>query len=387
MRIEELRSDLATRLRDRQEEIEQAALTRVHSVADPDEHAAPEYLAGLKATVCAALEYGIAALEHAEDRAPPIPTVLLTQARLAARSGVGLNTVLRRYLAGYTLLGDFLIEESAKGGQLNGPSLKRLLRIQAGLFDRVIAAVSEEYEREVPAPPQSGERRLGERVQGLLEGKLLDTSDIPYDLGAFHLGLVAARPDAAASVRGLARSLDRLALVVPGGQGVWAWLGGREPLCPQRLRDELAGWGAQGTLALGAPGEGPAGWRLTHRQAQAAASVALQSGAPVVHYADVAPLASALQDDLLATSLRQIYLAPLGRERDGGRAAKETLRAYFAAGRKVSSTAAALGVSRQTASARLHSIETRLQRTLESCAVELEIALRLEGIEGDASLP
>ena len=54
------------------------------------------------------------------------------------------KTVLRRYFAGYTLLGDFVIEESANGGLLKGASLRRQLRTQAGLFDRLVAAVSEE---------------------------------------------------------------------------------------------------------------------------------------------------------------------------------------------------------------------------------------------------
>ena len=45
-------------------------------------------------------------------REAPVPVALLAQARLAARVGVSLDAVLRRYFAGYTLLGDFLIEEA-----------------------------------------------------------------------------------------------------------------------------------------------------------------------------------------------------------------------------------------------------------------------------------
>ena len=100
----------------------------------------------------------------------------------------------------------------------------------------------------------------------------------------------------------------------------------------------------------------------------------------LVRYADVALLASILQDDLLAISLRQLYLAPLSEERDGGSALRQTLRAYFAAERNVSSAAGALSVSRQTVVNRLHVIEERFERSLNSCAAEVEAALRLEDL-------
>ena len=61
--------------------------------------------------------------------------------------------------------------------------------------------------------------------------------------------------------------------------------------------------------------------------------VAERRGQSLVRYVDVALQAAIVRDDLLATSLRQIYLAPLEKARDGGEVARETLRAYFAAER------------------------------------------------------
>jgi DNA-binding PucR family transcriptional regulator len=133
-------------------------------------------------------------------------------------------------------------------------------------------------------------------------------------------------------------------------------------------------------LALGEPGEGPGGWRLSHRQARAALPIAARSPERFVRYADVALAASILQDDLLATSLRQIYFAPLEGERDGGEVARETLRAYFAAGRNVSSAAVALGVNRNTVASRLRAIEARTGQPLTSRAAEFEAALRLDDL-------
>jgi hypothetical protein len=386
MRIEEIRRGLAPRLRARRIEIEQATLTRVSSISDPNEKPDPEYSEGIGAAVSAAIDFGIEAVERSEEHPPPLPVVLLSQARLAARHGVKLETILRRYLAGYTLLGDFLIEESERCGPLDGASLKRLLRVQAALLDRLIAAVSEEYEREARAKPGSAERRLAKKIEQLLEGQRLDTSELPYDFDAVHLGLVAKGPGAEEAVREITQPLDRRLLLVPRGEGtVWAWLGGRRALDPDSLRCVLSSKLSPGLcLALGESAESLGGWRLSHRQAKAALLVARESPDPVVRYADVALLASVLQDELLATSLREIYLAPLDEGGDGGELARQTLRAYLAAEGNISSTAAALRVNRKTVASRLRTVEAAIGRPISSRLAEIGAALRIEDARGAA---
>jgi hypothetical protein len=387
MRIEEPRAALANRLRQRRGEIEQAALTRVRSISDPSESSNPEYAEGLRAAVTAALEYGIEAVERSEERPAPIPTALLSQARLAARHGVKLETVLRRYLAGYTLLGDFLIEESERGGPLRGDALKRLLRVQAAVLDRLVAAISEEYAREARARTGDAEERRAELVARLLEGQRLDTSELAYDFEAVHLAIVARGPDAARTLRGLARSLDRRLLTVCREEAtLWAWLGGRRALdleeLGRKLDDKLP---PRVSLALGEPGEGLGGWRRSHQQAKAALPIALRSGEAVVRYAEVALLASVLQDELLASSLREIYLKPLSGERDGGESLRRTMSAYFACERNSASAAATLGVTRQTVNNRLRTTEERIGRPLQHCAGELEAALWLDELDKGAA--
>jgi DNA-binding PucR family transcriptional regulator len=162
---------------------------------------------------------------------------------------------------------------------------------------------------------------------------------------------------------------------------VWAWLGGRQRLAAGevgRLLDSSEP--CEVSLAIGEPGWGTEGWRLTHRQAQAALLIALQKPQRLTCYADVALLASVLRDDLLARSLVGIYLSPLGK---GSRGAvlRQTLRAYFAAERNASSTASALGVARHTVENRLRAIEQKLGRTLHTHQAELEVALRLEELD------
>jgi PucR C-terminal helix-turn-helix domain/GGDEF-like domain len=385
--FEQSRAELSARLRERQAEIEQAVLTRAYAVSEtssdpPDiDSLDPAYLQGLRSAAAAAVDYALEVLERGEGQAPYPPAILLTQARLAAQNRVGLDTVLRRYSAGYVLLTDFLVEEAERGG-LRGPALQRLLRSQAAL-DRLLAVLSEEYTREERERPGSTEERKAERIERLLTGEPIDTSGLEYPFEGFHIAAIAAGPGAAGALRELATGLDaRLLTACRGEEALWAWLGSRRELDPEDLRRHAsANWPAGATLATGEPGEGLTGWRFSHRQAKAALSVAERGHEPFVRYADVALLASILKDDLLVTSLRKLYLEPLEAERDGGEVARETLRAYFTAERNISSAAALLGVSRRTVANRIHAIEERFGRVLGTYAAEIEAALRLQGFD------
>jgi hypothetical protein len=62
------------------------------------------------------LDYGFAAIAAPDNESEPVPMQLLAQARLAARNGVGLEAVLRRYAAGHGLLADSLLDEAAAVG-------------------------------------------------------------------------------------------------------------------------------------------------------------------------------------------------------------------------------------------------------------------------------
>jgi hypothetical protein len=383
MRIEEIRSGVARRLRSRRREIEQATLTRIHAVSETGTD--PEYMDGLRSAVSAAIEYGIDAIEASEDSPPPVPAALLAQARLAARHGVKLETVLRRYLAGYSLLADFIIEES-EGDGLTDPSLKRLLRVQALTLDRLVVAVSEEYAREERARPRSAGERYARKVERLLAGELVDTADLAYDFVApHHLGAIATGPKAADVIGSLVKALDcRRLLIEYDASTVWAWIGSRRRIDPGELEDKIppdaAGLEA---VAVGEPGEGFAGWRLTHQQARAALPVAKSGNTRFTRYADVALLAAMFQDELAVTSLQQIYLNPLNTERDGGVVSRDTLRAYLGAQQNVTSAAAYLGINRNTFASRLRAIEGRIGRPLAAHAPELALALRLEELSGE----
>ncbi len=377
--VRSFRVELCESLRARQPEIERAVLTRVYGVSDPTFLEDPEYVAGLRAAVSAALNYGIAGIEAGTENPPPVPSDLGSQARFAARNGVPLDTVLRRYFAGYALFRDYVLEFV---GDRTGQGLQRVWRAEAVLFDRLIAEVAEAYAEESRERMRGADYRLAERVRRLLAGELLDLPELRYSLDSWHLGALAAGPGAQVAMRELCTALDRSLLSVRSqGETIWAWMGGRRRLSSREtLSLASTVWPAEIALAVGEPGAGVDGWRLTHRQAKAALPIAQKADRKLVRYADVALLASALRDDVLANSLEECYLAPLEREPDGGEVLRQTLGAYFEAGRNISSAAAALGVSRPTVRSRLRAVEERIGRSLDTCSGEMETALRLKTV-------
>jgi len=378
--MNEVRAALASRIRERLPELEGAVATRVYAISDPHDVADPAYLEGLNAALAAALDHRLAVLEGGERRAPSVPSVLLAQARLDARDGVSLDTVLRRYFAGTTLFGDFLVEE-AERAEVPNSTLRRLLAEQATLGDRLLAAVSAEHAREKKNQPTSAAARRRQCVKCLLAGELVDHAELGYDLDAHHLALMAKGEGAEQLVRRFAGMVDRQLLAVQREEEpIWAcWLGGTRPLDVDRALRALGEIPQDGVfVTVGEPGEGLVGWRFSHRQAKAALPIAERKGQPILRYADIALLAAILRDDLAVTSLRRLYLEPLERARDGGEAARKTLRAYFAAERNASSTAAALGVDRRTVTNRIRAIESIFGRHLKDFATELETALLLD---------
>jgi hypothetical protein len=374
--------DLRSRLDARRAELEQATLTRISAIGDPASTPDPAYVTGLRTALTAGLDYGLIAVAAPEREPEPVPVQLLGQARLAARNGVSLDAVLRRYSAGHTLLADGLLEEAAALG-LGAAELKSALRALAARYERIVAAVSEEYEREETSRPLGAAQRRSALVYRLLAGEPLDADALGYRLDTHHLAIVASGEQIGTALSGLGERLDRrLLLVERGADSAWAWFSGpRRFECEEVAFIAAYPWPEGSALACGEPGERLAGWRLSHHQAAAALLVAKRAAATLVHYSDVALLAAVLQDDLLATSLRSAYIEPLRSERDGGEAMKATLRAYFTAARNVSSAAAALGISRKTVGSRLTAVEEHLGRSLDAVATELDLALRLDQLE------
>ena len=163
------RARVVTGLRLRRLETDEAIFARVRDLAPGAAGLAdPEYIAGLRAAVAAALEYVLVGIELGDDQSPPtqgeewgaqIPAVALEQARRAARTGVGLDTVLRRYVAGLAILEGFVVQEAMDGippTRLAGDGLRDVLASMSALVDCLIAAVSRAYGEELRAASSRG---------------------------------------------------------------------------------------------------------------------------------------------------------------------------------------------------------------------------------------
>ncbi|HEY3828268.1 MAG TPA: helix-turn-helix domain-containing protein [Solirubrobacteraceae bacterium] len=402
------------RLRTRHHEIEEAIFAHVNAVVSaPATLDDSDYARGLRLAVAAAIDFGLSGIEHGEK--PPVPAEAVAQARRAARHGVSLDTVLRRYILGTALLGDYIIEEADRAAPASERSgVREMLRAQSSLLDKLLVTVAREHICERRRTGRSGEQRLSERVRMLLgneperlgdttvgnsavEVELESDADLGYELDAEHLGIIAKGPAAQQALRVLASALDRRLLCVSHDRDtVWAWLAGSRALRMPDLERALAARTsrlavtretsspADVVFAVGEPAWGLEGWRLTHRQAQAAFLVALRLPQRLTRYGEVALLAAALKDKTLGRSLRNMYLLPLEDSRNGAPVLRETLRAYLAAERNASSAAAALGVARNTVENRLRAIETKLGRSLHPCPAELEVALHLDRLVSSA---
>lgn len=380
-----LRSATAKRLRARGEEINDAVIHRALSIAPPSGKESPGYVEALRAAIPVAVEHAFQAIELGEERLGQTPAAILEQAAASARSGVGLDVVMRRYAAGYSSLSDFLHQEIRALVADAGPPYSLLQRELTALFDRLVVEVSEAYRREearyVPSPR---ERRL-ERIRRLLAGELVDPAGLDYPLDVNHLAAVVSGVDAEDTAAVLAARLDRRLLVGEAVGGRWAiWLGGSKPFDREDVEEatsELARTDRR--IALGEPGEGLSGWRRSRRQAEGAHLIVERSRCAVVRYRDVALLVAALRDPDLAHFLIDTFVEPLG---GGSSSLGETLLSFLRLNGNASSTAASLGVSRRTVSSRLRVAEERIGGPIEDHAAEIATALRLVGLGGDSSL-
>lgn len=370
--LPETRQVIGERLRAGKNEIEQELLARVGAFSQ-DENVDPEYAVGLRDSVPIALEYGIECIESSERSAPPLPTSLYAQARLAARNGVKLDVVIERYVGGYTMLDSFLEEAASVEGLVGTSAYREIRRVSSALIPRLITDISDQYHDEIRKQATSPASAQVKQVSELLEGKRVDMTQLNYDFDGFHIGLIAMGSSAANAIRGLAQALDCIPLIAdPPDSPVWAWLGRRVPPDISRVEKLISErWPSESAVAIGEIGSNLAGWRLSHHQAKAGFVLSVKRNSRFFRYGDDPLLATLISNPLLAESFRQMYLVPLTTDSKDGANLLATLRAYFAAERNAASAATALKVTRQTVKNRLRVVENKLGRAIAGCMAEL----------------
>jgi hypothetical protein len=371
---------LADHLRLQSPEIAQAILDRLRAMEDENAVRDIEYLRGLEAAVSSGVEFGLELITLGDSQASVLPLPVLTQARLAARHRIPLKLVLRRYLAAKTVLQDFVLRTAADLPGIRPTALHKTVAAHNASFDQLVAAVSEEYEQEMSARRTTRNAQQVDLIHRLLRGEPADGRPLGYPFDGYHLGLVVLSDEPQPLLRSLAREVDaRLLTTRPSESVTWAWLGKTEApdlMVVSKWAD--ANWPSSVPLGLGEVARSLSGWRRTHDQARAAASLNDLSPKGLTRYRDIALHSAACRDPLLLASMREMYLVPLAQEKDRGEVLRETLRAFFAADRNSSSAASALGVSRQTVSKRLQLAEQRIEQPVAACGDLLQAALQLE---------
>jgi sugar diacid utilization regulator len=232
------------------------------------------------------------------------------------------------------------------------------------------------------------EQRRTETVLKLLSGETVDPADLAeldYEVHAsWHLGVIAIGVGAEEFLGRLKAHFGRKLLVVSLDGRVCAWLGGQERLAAADI-ERLSINSHKPLLAIGEPGRGIDGLRLTHDQAQEALGVALRKPERFARYADGRVLAATVQNDTLARSLRQKYIIPLRSQRDGGATLRRTLRAYIGLECNATSATEVLKVGRRAVKSRVHTVETLIGCALGECLGELDAALQLEELDRAAA--
>lgn len=385
--VEEARSLLSARLMEHVSEIEAAVQQRIRSLAEAAPPIDPEYVVGLREATREAIAYAIAGVQTGERPSESIPTAVARQARRAARSGIPLETVLRRYHAGDRLFYEWI---AGAADDLPAYSLQEIVRTQGNVADHLTAGVAEEYNRELERSRQSPTQRLSERVRALLEGERDSDSSLPYNLHGWHLGLIGSGAGIEEAIREAARQADRQVLCVQGiSDGrVWAWLGGRaKPAIRalERMLETRVPTGA--SLCLGEIRRGLEGWRLTHAEAQIALQVALHKTSAITRSRDVMLLSAIIRDPRLTESIVETFIRPLEGKSGKGAVLRETLRAYFGADQNAATTAQRLTVDRGTVRRRLTSVETLLGLKIDNYGPQLQVALAVEELLSASANP
>ena len=325
------------------------------------------------------MNYALEGIERGGESPVPIPPETAKQARRAAREGVRLDTVLRRYTAGNMSLEEFIVAE-ADG--IPSQVLCQILSDQGPRVDRLMESVAAEYNHELEQTRRSSAQREADRVLHLLKSnRLVSPPDFEYDFDGWHVGMIVVGPNAELACSFVESQRYRSLLVARDDETAWVWFGGsKQPVAEDLERFVVDSMPPEISVAIGEPRKRLDGWRQTHQEAQIALQVMLYQSQQVTRCRDVILTSAVMRDQSVAISLVETYLAPLDGRGGSGEVLRTTLRAYFEADQNAASAAAALGIDRRTVERHLRRVETRLGQPLRTCNAQLQVALSAEAL-------
>lgn len=383
----EARRTFASGLQSRQPEIEEELLLAIPAaLRDPLAGADADFTSGQGEAISAALNYALNTLASARGRSVAVPSPILEQARRSARHSIGLDTVLSLYVAGREALGAIVAMDSARYGADVDRAAQAVL---GSLLQQLVPALIRAHESEAERLRRSRQQRRAARIRRLLDGEPVDVTALDYEFEGWHTALIITGAGAEAA-QSVVEGLGRSALfVAQEDAALWGWLRDSKPLAAAEIESFVKQTSIpQAAFAIGEPGHGLAGWRLSHRLAQEARRVAIIAPQVITTYESVGVLAPWALDRSLALAFIEVHLGPLeSLGRDSAATTRETLRETFKATHQIVAAASALKVNRGTLRARLSRIERALGVPVRERQAELEIALRLEALYGRSPKP
>lgn len=337
-----------------------------------------------------------------------IPAAALGLARTVALRGHDIGVLLRAYRIGQRLAWTEL--SAILATEVPDPGLR--IDVLTALFDKMSLEVERVVDESIAVFSAERDRwlsgalaRKADTIRAILSGQTVDPDEATQDLGhrlhrhqlALLLWLEDSTPE-----RGALSQLDAAAqeaaallnapapLTIPDGvRSLRAWLTVSADPDLSRL-DRFGPRAATGVrVATGLPEYGVAGFRASHRQAQAAARVAesMSRPRPVTRYEDVAVVAPFLADPEATRELVARELGPLATADEPTARLRETLLAWLRAAGSARDAAAAIGVHKNTVLYRLRGIEQAVGHPLDKRRLQIEIALEIVDVLGDTALP
>jgi PucR C-terminal helix-turn-helix domain/GGDEF-like domain len=310
------------------------------------------------------------------------PAEVTESARLAAGAEFPLWACIQSYRAGHAVQWQ-AYSDAVETRRLDRTGRRLVLTAGSDYMfayaDLCSRWVELEYTRERDRRLRSQEQMRIQLVRDLLEGRSVDARPLGYGLDGWHVALVGSGREAERVLRELGQDIGaELLMLAADPRTWWGWA---------RLDDSDASglerrWRrlslpSGSSLAAGEPGHGAAGFRASHQQAQYALAIAVHRGRAATRYREVALEALAMVDRAQAQAFVTRELGPLASDDKRSRTLRETLRAYFAASLRASSTAAMLGVHERTIGNRLRSIEGMIDHAVHVRRAELDVALRI----------
>lgn len=348
------------------------------------------------------------AFAYARGVKPESPAEAYAFARVLARRGIPLNVLIRIHSLAFGVL---LCAWEERLGVPSSPqqlraATQRSLDVNFRFHDALMEGLTAEYERERERWVRGADALRRETIHALLDEQALDTDRasavLSYDLRRHHIAFVlwaeptpddpqvVPRLERAAGTAAALLDASRPLMLSVDSRTLWAWVS-RDTEVPRAQLDQLSSCLDTGgvSVAVGASGRGPSGFRRSHRDAVDTARVATishrRSGAVLTFYS--VQLAALLAADLDRTRrFVQERLSELAWDDDECSRLRATLMIYLEENGSRLATAERIGVHPNTVANRIRACRELLEQDPGREQTLLMVALALAGTLGPAVL-